>query len=108
MDVAKAGSLDLIDRCKRSRGAARALAAVGREPKDLALGAIARRLREAAKGGAGLLEANGEDIAAARASGLSTAMVDRLRLDPGRLQSMADAVLEVAALDDPVGEVIGM
>src|SRR5262249_55464497 len=52
--------------------------------------------------------ANEEDVAAARAGGLSEAMVDRLRLDRERLGAIADAVTDVAALDDPVGEVVGM
>ncbi|KAF1015758.1 MAG: Gamma-glutamyl phosphate reductase [Stenotrophomonas maltophilia] len=52
-----------------------------------------------------ILAANARDLAAARDKGIGTAMLDRLALDPGRLLAMADAVREVAALPDPVGQV---
>mgnify|MGYP001010051137 CR=1 FL=1 len=51
----------------------------------------------------GILAANARDLAAARAKGIGSAMLDRLALDPARLLAMAEAVREVAALDDPVG-----
>ena len=96
--------------CERSRAAARALASARRAEKDRALRAIAERLRASAAEGkaSAILAANAEDVAAARAEGLSEAMVDRLALDPKRLEAIADAVMEVVAFDDPVGEVIGM
>lgn len=50
-----------------------------------------------------ILAANARDLAAARAKGIGSAMLDRLALDPARLLAMAEAVREVAALDDPVG-----
>ncbi|MEZ6043724.1 MAG: glutamate-5-semialdehyde dehydrogenase [Planctomycetaceae bacterium] len=53
-----------------------------------------------------IVTANEKDLAQGRADGLSDAMLDRLRLTPDRLQSLADAVLQIAALPDPVGEVI--
>ena len=53
-----------------------------------------------------ILAANAQDIAAAEANGLTTAMVDRLRLDHDRLAAVADGVRQVAALPDPVGEVM--
>lgn len=49
---------------------------------------------------------NQKDLVAAEQAGLSAAMVDRLRLTPDRLQSLAGAVLEIGQLPDPVGEVI--
>ncbi|KRG42712.1 gamma-glutamyl phosphate reductase [Stenotrophomonas pictorum JCM 9942] len=52
-----------------------------------------------------ILAANGEDLAAARAKGVGSAMLDRLALTPARLAGVADALREVAALPDPVGEV---
>jgi glutamate-5-semialdehyde dehydrogenase len=109
-----AGSPDLAAElralCARARAAARALAPAGRTRKDQALCAVAERLRAAATDGArsAVLAANAEDVAAARAAGLSDALVDRLVLDPARIQAMAAAVLEIAAFDDPVGEVAGM
>ncbi|MCX6856272.1 MAG: glutamate-5-semialdehyde dehydrogenase [Verrucomicrobia bacterium] len=53
-----------------------------------------------------ILEANAKDLSRATANGLSKAMIDRLTLDPKRLKAVADAVREVAALPDPVGEVL--
>lgn len=55
---------------------------------------------------AAILSANAQDIAAAEANGLSGAMLDRLRLDPARLEAMAAGVEAVAGLADPVGQVI--
>jgi glutamate-5-semialdehyde dehydrogenase len=96
--------------CERAKAASRALSAARRADKDRALRAIAERLRASAAEGKGsaILAANAEDLAAARAAGLDDAMVDRLALDEKRLNAIADAVLEVVAFDDPVGEVIGM
>lgn len=99
-------SLDAL--CDRARAAARALAPVGRDRKDRALRAVAEAIRGAAVRPSALLDANAADIAAARAAGLADALVDRLALDEKRLRALADAVLEIASFDDPVGEVIGM
>jgi len=55
-----------------------------------------------------LIEANRKDLAAGEQKGLSSAMLDRLMLDEGRVKGMADGLREVAALTDPVGEVTGM
>lgn len=52
-----------------------------------------------------ILTANARDVAAAQGAGQSSALIDRLRLDPQRLQAVVDAVAAVAALPDPVGEV---
>jgi glutamate-5-semialdehyde dehydrogenase len=98
----------LDDLCARARAAARALGPLARAPKDAALRRIAERLREAATEGSSLLEANAADVAAARAAGLSDALVDRLVLDGPRVHAIADAVLEVASFEDPVGEVEGL
>ena len=94
--------------CARARAAARALAPIGRDRKDRALRTIAERLRAAGGLAGGLLEENAADVAAARAAGLAESLVDRLVLDEARLGAVADALLEVAAFDDPVGEVLGM
>ena len=85
------------------RAAQRILAGMPDEAKAGALRAAAGALRLAA---AEILAANARDIAAGEASGLTTAMLDRLRLDPARLAAIADAVEQVASLADPVGEVI--
>ena len=52
-----------------------------------------------------ILEANAHDRAAARAAGLGAALLDRLALDEGRIEAMADGVAAIAALPDPVGSV---
>jgi glutamate-5-semialdehyde dehydrogenase len=54
----------------------------------------------------GILQANERDVAAGQERGLSEAMVDRLRLTPSRIEAMADGCRQVAALPDPVGEVM--
>ena len=87
----------------RARAAARELALVPRATKDAALAAMAEALVKAAPR---IVAANGEDVAAARASGTPESIVDRLRLDEARIAAMAEGLREVAALPDPVGEVV--
>lgn len=82
--------------------AARALAAAPTAQKNDALHAMARALRAP---DARILEANAGDVAAAREAGKADAFLDRLRLDAGRLEDMAQAVEAIVALPDPVGEV---
>lgn len=96
--------------CERAKAAARLVARARRSDKDRALRAIAERLRAAAAEGerSAILAANAEDLAAGRAAGLSDAMLDRLALDAARLGAIADAVMEIVAEGDPVGEVVGM
>jgi glutamate-5-semialdehyde dehydrogenase len=88
---------------RRARSAARILARASAEQKNRALLAMADEFVAAAPA---ILEANAKDVAKATADGLSTAMIDRLTLNPKRLEAMADGVRQVAALPDPVGEVI--
>jgi glutamate-5-semialdehyde dehydrogenase len=87
----------------RARAAARALAAMPSAAKGAALLATAAALRDSS---AAIAAANAEDMAAAEASGLSGALLDRLRLDAARIESMAAGVEAVAGLDDPVGQAI--
>jgi glutamate-5-semialdehyde dehydrogenase len=88
---------------RRARAAARVLARTTAEQKNRGLLAMADELMAAAPG---VLEANGKDVSKASAGGLSKAMIDRLTLNTKRLETMADGVRQVAALPDPVGEVI--
>jgi len=85
-----------------ARKAARALARAGTAEKDRALleaaDAMGRRRDE-------ILAANRADLEAARAAGQADALLDRLALDPRRLDAIAASLREVAALPDPVGEV---
>ncbi len=85
------------------RAAQRQVALMPDAQKAQALRAAAAALRE--DEGA-ILAANAQDIAASEAKGLTGALLDRLRLDAGRLAGIADAVAQVADLPDPVGEVI--
>lgn len=92
---------DVASDCAAAGSAARTLAAAPSATKNRALEAIAAGLEA---GAGGIVEANAADLADERAAGLSDALVDRLTLDPGRIEAMATGVREVAALDDPVGE----
>jgi glutamate-5-semialdehyde dehydrogenase len=85
-----------------ARRAAQALARASTETKDRAIRGAAEALRTRQ---AGILEANARDLAAARDAGANAAFLDRLALDAKRLDGIARAILEVAALPDPVGRV---
>jgi glutamate-5-semialdehyde dehydrogenase len=93
----------VADLCLAARDASRVLARTGSAGKDRALEAIARALEERAPE---ILAANARDLEAGREAGLSDALMDRLALDAERLAGMAAGVRDVAALPDPVGEVI--
>lgn len=86
-----------------AREAARALALAPRAAKDEALAAAARAIRRDA---AAVLEANARDVAAAKAAGRLPSFVDRLVLDPKRIEAIAHGLEDVAALADPVGTVL--
>ena len=89
--------------CRRARTASRALAGVSRATKDAALLAVADALEAATER---IVQANGADLARGAAVGLGENLLDRLRLDAGRVAAIAGAVRDVARLDDPVGEVV--
>jgi glutamate-5-semialdehyde dehydrogenase len=86
----------------RCRDASRAVARLPTDEKDALLRAMADAL---AAGADAILAANARDMAQAEAKGVTGAMLDRLKLDPARLQGIAEAVRLVAALPDPVGQV---
>ena len=85
-----------------ARAAARVLALAPAAQKNRALAAMASHIRA---GKAAILAANAEDIAAAQASGMTGALLDRLKLDDGKIDSIAAGIETVAALNDPVGAV---
>jgi glutamate-5-semialdehyde dehydrogenase len=95
--------VDIPALCRRARVASRALAPRDRTAKDAALRAIADGFRG---GTAEILAASARDVEEARAHGTGGALLDRLALDGKRVQQMADAVEQVAGLDDPVGAVL--
>jgi len=86
-----------------ARAAARRVGLATPAEKDAALAAMAERIRGRS---AAILAANREDVADATARGQTPAFLDRLTLDPVRLESVAAAVESVAALPDPVGRVL--
>jgi glutamate-5-semialdehyde dehydrogenase len=94
---------DVLDACRRARAASHGLALATRAAKDRALHAMADALlaREAE-----VLAANAEDVDRAEAAGTPPNVVDRLRLTTERLAGMAQGLRDVAALPDPVGEVV--
>jgi glutamate-5-semialdehyde dehydrogenase len=87
---------------QRAREAARELARAPVDQRRAALRAGAGALRAGSKA---ILEANARDLAAAEQRGLSPAMLDRLRLDPDRLDAIAAGLEAIAALDDPLGRI---
>jgi len=88
---------------RKAREASRELAHTSSARKNAALRGMAARLRKNSKS---LISENAKDLEAAESAGLSKAFLDRLRLDEKRVEAMARGIEEVAALPDPVGEVI--
>src|SRR4051794_1850188 len=94
---------EVRDVAARAREAAAELAPLTRAEKDAALHAMADALLAAAPE---ILAANADDLAAGREAGLATAMLDRLARSEERSAAMAEGLRAVAALPDPVGEVV--
>ncbi|MEP9387243.1 glutamate-5-semialdehyde dehydrogenase [Mesorhizobium sp. KR9-304] len=88
---------------RKARAAARPLAVAGPVQKNAALIAMADAIEGNEKA---ILEANAIDVANGEEAKLSPAMMDRLKLNPARVKAMAEGIREIAALKDPVGEVI--
>ena len=93
----------VADVCRSAKRAARELARTDTAVKDAALRAIAEALGERMEE---ILEANERDMQNGREADIGDALLDRLRLDDGRITAVAEAVRQIAALPDPVGEVI--
>jgi glutamate-5-semialdehyde dehydrogenase len=88
---------------RRARAAARALALSPPDQKNRALGAMASAVRAQVSV---ILAANAEDVAEARAAGVTGAFLDRLALDPARVEAIAAGIDAVRGLKDPVGTVM--
>ena len=95
----------LVTKAKAARASSRRLARLSSEVKDRALLNIASSLMSQQED---VLEANEVDYRAGKSNGLTEALLDRLLLNPQRLESIASDVRSVAALPDPVGEVFDM
>jgi len=91
------------DAARRARVAARELATLSTDTKNSALHAAADNvLRDEGA----ILAANAEDLAIAKAAGTPEAMLDRLALNPNRIDGIASGLRQVAGLPDPIGEVL--
>ncbi|QZH76139.1 MAG: glutamate-5-semialdehyde dehydrogenase [Erythrobacter sp.] len=102
--VSEMSPAELVAKLARAgRAAQRMLARASDGEKAAALRAAAAAIRDEQ---GSILEANARDVAAGEANDLSSALLDRLRLDPARLEAIAGAIENVAALPDPVGEEI--
>jgi glutamate-5-semialdehyde dehydrogenase len=87
---------------QQARMAARMLAKTTTQVKNQALAAIAQQLQDSHDN---LLLANANDIAIAKERGLTTALLDRLTLNPARIAAMIEGLQQVAALPDPIGAI---
>ncbi|GLH76826.1 gamma-glutamyl phosphate reductase [Bradyrhizobium sp. SSBR45G] len=100
------GSADLPvlmnDLAKRARAAARVLSLAPPEQKNRALEAMERLIRARADA---IIAANAEDVAEAKAAGMTSSFLDRLTLTPARVAAMADGIATVRGVADPVGVV---
>jgi len=88
-----------------ARSAARLVARASTGQKNAALEAMAQQILSARER---IGEANAADLKAARSTGLSGALLDRLELTPARIDAMAQGLAQIARLPDPVGEISGM
>ena len=95
--------VELEDKGRQAKTAARQLAVLSSNVKNQALLAMAEAL---ATGKKEILRANAVDVAEGQKKGLSAALVDRLQLTEARIHAMAEGLRQVASLPDPVGEVL--
>jgi glutamate-5-semialdehyde dehydrogenase len=93
----------MMELAKQSKAASRSLAKLTTAEKNACLLAMAEALE---RGGESIKEANAKDMEAGAQNGLSSAMLDRLKLDDKRIAGMAKGLREVAALPDPVGRIL--
>lgn len=91
------------EQAQKARTAALTLSSATRAAKDAALLSMADALGKAETA---ILEANERDVSRAEANGTSAALIDRLRLTPDRIAGMVEGLRELAALPDPVGDVV--
>ena len=90
---------------RNARLASKEIAQASTGTKNAALAAMAQRISSDAQN---ILAANAKDLDAAHASGLSSALLDRLELTPDRVNAMAEGLTQIAALPDPVGQIDDM
>ncbi|MFT4226427.1 glutamate-5-semialdehyde dehydrogenase [Micropruina sp.] len=95
--------MTFFDQARAAKSASSALATLNRAAKDAALHAMADALADAERA---VLEANQRDVDRARDNGTSEALIDRLRLNPQRIDGMVGGLRDLAGLPDPVGDVV--
>ena len=88
-----------------AKSASRQAAKLGTKAKNRGLLAVANELVEEREL---ILQENAKDIEAAKAKGVKQSLIDRLALTEQRIEDMAEGLRQIAALDDPIGEVLGM
>lgn len=90
---------------EKSKKASMVLGQLDQEGKNIALRTCAKALLENKDY---IMEANKKDVETAKNNGMKSSLIDRLLLNEDRIIAMADGLIEVAALDDPIGEVLSM
>lgn len=94
---------ELIQKAKKAKTAAQVLAKATTEQKNGALSTISEQL---IKEQAFILEENNKDLQAGKENGMSESLLDRLKLTEQRIQDMADALIQLTKLEDPIGQLI--
>ena len=95
---------EVEDKARAAKSAAQTLATAGAKAKNAALHAMATALGDCT---AAILDANAKDLAVARERGMKESMQERLTLTPSRIAQMQEGLRQVAALPDPIGDIIG-
>ena len=97
--------MNLLEICQNAAACEHELAKINTLKKNEALLKVADDLCADAEQ---ILAENEKDVAEAEKKGISSGLIDRLRLTEARIEQMAEGLKQIAALDDPIGEVIGM
>src|SRR5580765_5334702 len=101
--ISDAARAQVTDLAGRARVASRTLALLSRAEKDAALRSLADAVAAATDR---IVAANAEDLARGRDAGMAQGLLDRLTLDADRVAAVAEALRDIAALPDPVGEIV--
>ncbi|SHO50175.1 glutamate-5-semialdehyde dehydrogenase [Anaerocolumna xylanovorans] len=97
--------MELVEIGQKAGKAAAVLNTLSKEKKVIGLKAASKALKSH---GDEILSANLRDVENAEANGMSEALIDRLKLNTARIEAMAEGLLDIAALEDPIGEVLSM
>ncbi|WP_033167618.1 glutamate-5-semialdehyde dehydrogenase [Clostridium sp. KNHs205] len=97
--------MELVEIGQKAKKAATSLNTLSQEKKIAGLKAAAQALKSHTDK---ILHANSSDVDNAKVNGMTDALIDRLRLTEARIEAMAQGLIDIAALEDPVGEVLSM